>query len=198
MVGKDVGCMSKKLFSPRLFKENDVIGKTAGIIYLSSLGPGEIEVETTKYGVDLVRTSGGANQSLECEVKKVWKGGAFPYTDVQVLHRKAKYFSVGADLLLLSGNHQDFCIIKSKDIMAAPVEKVSNIYVPQGELFFKVPLKKAMFASFSHQISPNCICQCGGSSYTVMKTTMRCKGCKDEYQGRTTKIIYRSDNRSKT
>ena len=185
--------MSKKIFSPRLFKENDAIGKTAGLNYLASLGPGKIEIETSKYGVDLVRTTPAGQNQLECEVKKVWKGGRFPYNDVQVLHRKLKYFSVGADLLLVAGNHQDFCIIESKAIVNAPVVSISNVYVPSGELFFKVQISDAKFGAFPSPLTPNCVCNCGGSTYIVMKTKMVCEECRNEYR-QAGKIVYRTHN----
>lgn len=142
--------MSTKKFSAHCFKENDTLGKNAGLLHLFTHHPTpRIWVNMGRTGVDINfenvdKTIG----SLECEVKRGWAGGPFPYPTIQALSRKRKFFEAGADWLLLSNNLQDYLIISGKDILESPLQEVRNQYCLTGELFYQVPSAKATFYKF--------------------------------------------------
>lgn len=147
--------MTKKAFSKSLFAENDGVARAAGMLHLMAREQVlSIQNNPKKFEVDLLYTylPNGTQGMLEVEVKKVWKGGKFPYPSVQVLGRKRKYFCLGADILLLAQNFQDYAIIGHGDILASPTKLVPNRFVAQGEEFFDVPLDKIAFKSFDKPV----------------------------------------------
>lgn len=174
--------MTTKFFNPTLFRQNDAVGKQAGLYHLLNHGAQWAGLNSDRYGVDLVyRLSHDMDtppSMLEVEVKRVWPGGQFPYPTVNVLERKMKYFDQGADLLLLSGNLRDYLIIKAEDVIACKPVELYNKYVAQGELFRQVPIEKAEFYRFSRSLrTRNIICKCGGNSFFISETNLICDNC---------------------
>lgn len=138
--------MNKK-FSKTLFDQNDHVAKVAGFRHAALYTDAEqIFQPGNKYETDLAyKLPDGRVQLLECEVKRTWKGGRFPFPSIQVLYRKEKYFAMGAQLLLLAANMLDYLVIEADDIMQSGLVVVPNKYVPEGEYFFDVPVEAAQF-----------------------------------------------------
>lgn len=176
-----------KRFDHDLYKKNDNIGKMAVIYYLLlDKRVNSVRIPLNKYQVDIQYThkSSRKMRAMEAEVKRVWKGGKFPYDSVDVLHRKAKYFEDGADLFLLSDNRQDYVVIKAKDILVSPVVAKYTKYTQSGEeKFFRVALDRASFGKFKEPINasrtPVCnVCQIG--DFRVDGHNLACVGCNKE------------------
>ena len=139
-----------KKFSQHCFKDNDTLGKNAGVLHLCTEDDvTRIWVNTGRTGVDLsFQRKDGTTGTLECEVKRGWAGGPFPYDTIQALSRKRKFFEAGADWILVSDNRQDYLVISGADVLASPLQEVRNQYVLAGELFYQVPVAKAKFYKF--------------------------------------------------
>lgn len=147
--------MTRKPFDASLYAEHNAIAVMAGLNYLSSCGRDAIQENDDKYGVDLLHSKG----SLEVEVKLSWKGGRFPFAEINVPYRKLKYFGTpGCEFLMLAANRKDFLVISGASIMQCAVEEQSNKYVASGEQFFKVPVTLAKFASFIEPIELSSYC----------------------------------------
>lgn len=143
----------RKTFSPSLHQENDDLAKAAGVEFLKGFDfVSSIAQNENIYGVDLKFTDGDYARSLEVEVKRVWKGPAFPYSTVQVPERKVKYFETGSDYLLLNNEATVCIVIDAETILASPKVEVPNKYVSSGEMFFQVPVSKALIHNFPKTI----------------------------------------------
>jgi len=134
--------MTKKPFSPSLFKENDNLARAAGKKYWSKLGY-EVWDNPDRYGPDLI-----VNNEFYCEteIKRVWKGPEFIYPDLQLVGRKKKF--IGLDIpcvFMICNNEQTHAIIVHQDeVKDCPMVEVPNKYVHKGEYFFKVPVTKVV------------------------------------------------------
>lgn len=177
--------MSTKKFSKQCHKENDQLGKNAGVLHLvQAASINRVWVNTARTGVDIhfTRTDGSVG-TLECEVKKAWEGGKFPYETINALGRKGKFFETGAAWLLLSNNKQDYLLVSGEDIIASPMEEVRNQYSLTGEMFYKVPVSKAIFWRFGTPLYELPV-DCGECASTVIdcsdKTNICCGQCGRE------------------
>lgn len=173
-----------KRFDRALYNQYDQMAKNGAIRYLQMHGAICIKPHAERYGADVeYHSADGEDGSLEAEVKAVWAGGDFPYPNVNVLHRKTKYFNNGTDLFLMAANGQDWLHITAQDILASPIEEVYNRYVRGGERFYKVALTAARFGRFDTPVDISTpLCQsCGkwvGYGRPVPASTeWRCLGC---------------------
>ena len=95
-----------------------------------------------KYGVDLV-----VDDRLYCEVqvKNAWSGKTFPFSDVNIESRKKKYFFLDKPTVfcLLNREHTHALFLSAKDVSNSERKEVRNKKIPEGELFYKVPIQKA-------------------------------------------------------
>ncbi len=175
--------MMRKAFNRDLYLAHDLVAKQAGMYHLANTDVKWISVNPKKYDCDLLYKydMGPDTPSclLEVEVKLTWKGGQFPYDTVNVLERKSKYFELGADLLLLSANLQDYLLIKGTDILAIEPTEVQNKYVSQMEFFYQVPLALVEFYRFSRPLkaSYSMTCKCGNEAYFADKMALTCDVC---------------------
>jgi hypothetical protein len=174
----------RKQFSRALYQENDNIAKLAGFYHLINHGAAWVSIHPNDYKCDVVYKMDTidldtAPMLLETEVKHTWKGGPFPFPTVNILERKEKYFLEGADILLLSGNKQDYLILDAQSVLESELEEVPNKYVSQMELFYKVPIAKADFYKFSSPINPSIAiaCSCYNKSYYIKCITFFCDAC---------------------
>ena len=95
-----------------------------------------------KYGVDLI----SEDQSLQVEVEHrlVWKDEEFPFDEINVPERKAKFFVENhISYVILSCDYSHIGLIDGKTIQKYMtndnLKESSNKYVRQGEYFYKVP-----------------------------------------------------------
>lgn len=136
MIGK------RKRFDKTLHDTNDP--KSRDIVKKFYLKEYNITLKdgVSKYGIDLISEKG--DFQIECEHRLVWKNEEFPYSEVNVPERKAKFFKEGkADYIILSCDYSHIGVIKANDIqkyMADEYLKESpNKHVFSGEYFYKVP-----------------------------------------------------------
>lgn len=174
----------RKRFDKSLYDLYDNAAKNGALRYLAHNGARELRPHSDRYGADVEYTDKvGRPGKLEAEIKAVWKGGDFPYPDVNVLGRKGKYFSTGTNLFMMSANYQDYLIIQGRDIMKCPLVEVANRYVFKGEFFYKVPMSLAFFGRFESPVDTvpplcdNCHLWTG---YAVDDGGWTCIGCAHE------------------
>lgn len=175
-----------KVFSRALYDQWDEIAKTAGLLYLATIeGISHVAVGT-RLGVDLMYyclpNARGTRRSrgLECEVKLTWKGGAFPYEDIQVLARKERHFLAGHDLMLLAEDLTSYLIIPAKAVLKSPKQVVHNRFCPSGEEFFKVSLKHARFGTLAVPPKQGVVAECSRCStkcFNIVKGKLLCQSC---------------------
>lgn len=95
-----------------------------------------------KYGVDLI----SEDESLQVEVEHrlVWKAEEFPFAEVNLPERKAKFFVDNhICYAILSYDYSHIGLIDGKTLRQYinddTLKESSNKYVRQGELFYKIP-----------------------------------------------------------
>lgn len=175
----------RKKFSHSLYKENDHIAKLAGFYHLANHDAKWLSINPNDYKCDIVYKTDTIDADspimlLETEIKHTWPGGIFPYSTVNILERKEKYFLEGADILLLAKNLKDYLIIDAETVLSSDLVEVPNKYVAEMEWFYQVPILKAQFYRFSAPIDPtrNVICNCGNKAYYVYNNTvLSCDSC---------------------
>ena len=100
-----------------------------------------------RYGVDLI--SAGGVFKVEVEHRAVWKADDFPYAEVNVPERKAKFFvEDDTAYAVVSNDFTRVGFVHSRRLrgflVSERLKESPNKFVYHGELFFKVP--KAIFA----------------------------------------------------
>lgn len=142
--------MATKKFDKNLHKQYDDTARILAKTLLSRLYPFTIKDNSDQYGPDLCCYNcidGQFIGYIECEVKAVWKGDKFPYSDVQIPYRKDKFLNLDQPILffMANSNYTQALLVDGVDIAESPIVEVNNVYVPNGEKFFKVPLDKVTF-----------------------------------------------------
>jgi len=166
-----------KRFDRSLYDLYDQKAKEGAIVFALTAQSLPARENPARYGVDVLYGHDIFDErGLEAEVKVVWEGGPFPYENINVLGRKAKYFSAKCDLILFAKNLIDYAFIDGASIMASPKEVVSNKYMRAGEEFFKVHIDDAVFGKLTHDLVP---CACGSISTRVdyRTSTAECMDC---------------------
>ena len=130
-----------KEFSKSLFRRNDPKSRKIVIEYFKNRKIILIHNEN-KFGVDLVAKDG--SMSVEVEHRNSWNVAEFPYSDVNVPERKAKYFvENNVHYAILSKDYSHIGMISGKElrkyITEATLTECSNKFIKEGELFYKVP-----------------------------------------------------------
>jgi hypothetical protein len=73
----------------------------------------------------------------------VWDRDEFPFKEVNVPNRKAKFFIAGAAYVIVSNDLSRIGVIRNSAIVKFLTEETlkesGNRYVGSGELFYKVP-----------------------------------------------------------
>ena len=97
------------------------------------------------YGIDLISPDG--TLQIEVEHRLVWDSDEFPYEEVNVPERKAKFLQDGkTQYFILSQDFSRMGMIHGKDVQPYIVDdnlqESSNRFVRGGEYFFKVPKSK--------------------------------------------------------
>ena len=176
----------KKRFDRDLYDTYDNVAKNGALRFLADHGAREVRPHSSRYGADVeyIDRRGRAGK-LEAEVKAVWAGGNFPYSDINVLGRKEKYFADSTDLFMMSANYQDYLVIRGSDIIQCPLVEVANRYVWKGEKFFKVPLSLAVFGRLTKPVDslpPLCDNCCMWHGYAIGGIKWVCVGCAHEQE----------------
>lgn len=132
---------ARKPFSRALHQKNDPTSRrVVKEFFLKNKMP--LEDNPNKYGVDLI--SADKTLQIEVEHRLVWEDSEFPYDDVNVPERKAKFFVENhICYVILSRDYSHIGMIDGKTLMKYIVDEnlkeSSNKYVRQGEYFYKVP-----------------------------------------------------------
>lgn len=171
----------KKRFDRSLYNQYDQLAKNAGTRFLlETVGAVEVRPHQDRYGPDLCYTMpDGSEGTLECEVKLTWKGGEFPYPEINVLGRKTKFFINNTHFFMLSGNGIDYLHVDAHSIMQCPLVEVPNKYVYQGESFYKVPTDKVKFGAVMGIDNKAPLCHGCGKwvGYRKVDSHLMCIGC---------------------
>lgn len=141
MVESVASTSKRKRFSKSLHSENDTPARAAAMRYWKALGYNVYE-NANNHIPDLTIETENARFYSEVEVKRIWKGEAFQYDTLQIPERKRKY--TGLDLpgtFMVFNNEQTHVFLcESSTLIASPIVEVPNKFVPEGELFFQVPV----------------------------------------------------------
>jgi hypothetical protein len=132
---------NSKPFDQSLHDECDPKAREVVKRYYKSMGITMLDNED-KYGVDLISEDG--SRQAEVERRLVWRSGDFPFADINMPERKAKFFLnsnasyvvVSEDFTRVGGisNENLRKFIKEDNLKANP-----NKYVGSGEMFYKLP-----------------------------------------------------------
>lgn len=130
-----------KKFSKTLFRLNDPKTRRLVMDYFNRQKI-VLTNNVDQYGVDLMAEDG--SMSVEVEHRHSWKTDEFPFADVNVPERKAKYFvENNVHYVILSENFSHIGMIAGKKlrkyITDETLTECSNKFVKKGELFYKVP-----------------------------------------------------------
>jgi arginine/ornithine N-succinyltransferase beta subunit len=137
----------RKKFSKSLHDQHDDPARAKVKAYFTKQGFRVIDNPNTK-GVDLMlldRKTSEVVGYVEVEVKNNWHKKVFQYDTLQLPERKAKYIQLygnNIQYLILSKDLTQAFIIGSLSLKRSPLVEVPNKYVPKGEFFFQVPVKK--------------------------------------------------------
>ena len=102
-------------------------------------------VNNSLYQVDLVSPDGAVR--IEIEHRPPWVDAEFPYSDINVPERKAKFLNDGVtSYAILSRDFSRMGIIAGKDVKEYIVDENlhlnKNKYVHDGEYFYKIQTEK--------------------------------------------------------
>lgn len=130
-----------KEFSKALFRQNDPKSRKVVKEYFTRNNI-PLEDNTDKYGVDLLSKDGSLQ--IEVEHRLVWDSAEFPFDDINVPERKAKYFVENhICYVILSKDYSHIGMIDGKTLRkyltVDTLKESSNRFVKKGELFFKIP-----------------------------------------------------------
>ena len=103
------------------------------------------EVNGDKYGPDIVVSRNGEPTGfIEAEIKANWGNcDKFPFTTVNVLERKGKFFKSNAELWLLNITMNRALVIRPESIKEERLVEIPNKYCHSGEMFYQVPIDEA-------------------------------------------------------
>ena len=98
------------------------------------------------YGPDLIIEDEAEDEVYygECEIKNNWSGAKFPFKTVQFPLRKQKFMKLDKKCYFFMLNKEKTYVltVDGKDILKSPVKEVKNKYIPNGEMFFQVPIER--------------------------------------------------------
>tara|TARA_E500000318_G_C3535276_1_gene202284 strand:+ start:710 stop:1156 length:447 start_codon:yes stop_codon:yes gene_type:complete len=136
----------KKQFDQPLFEKHDAAARAATSAFIRDQG-WEVRENPDIYAQDLIATKGDAELLIECEVKVVWDGGAFPFDTVQLPERKRKFFTPNTIFFVWNKDLSDAVYFSARDIQGLKPVLVPNKYIKSGEYFFQVPMNVTKLVS---------------------------------------------------
>jgi hypothetical protein len=130
-----------KKFDAALFDNNDPKSREVVKSYLASNGI-PVNDNPDKYGVDLISSDGKIK--VEVERRLVWKSVEFPFNEINIPERKAKFFKdQSVAYVIVSVDYTRIGMIQGKTltdfIKTDNLKENPNLYTSRGEMFFKVP-----------------------------------------------------------
>jgi hypothetical protein len=133
-----------KKFSKKLFDENDPKSRKLVKEFFAKHGI-LLEDNNDQFGVDLVSLDGTVK--IEIERRTVWKNKIFPFSEINLPERKAKFFTEkNVAYVIISDDYSRIGFIKGSRIKEYITEdnlkENPNKYVAKGELFYKIPKDK--------------------------------------------------------
>tara|TARA_B100000287_G_scaffold397470_1_gene414087 strand:- start:1263 stop:1706 length:444 start_codon:yes stop_codon:yes gene_type:complete len=146
--------MAGKRFSKSLFEKNDEEAKNAVEFLKDHFGVDEFQDGETRYKIDRKGYRNGNHcLNVEVEIKQHWKDGQepFPYDEINLPSRKGKYFDLELPtyFVIFSADCKGAVIFSDTVAKNSEMKEVPNRYVPKGEMFYKIPLKKAALMRFN-------------------------------------------------
>lgn len=134
----------RKPFSKSLHKSNDPKSRKVVIEYFRKQGI-IIEDNPNQFGIDLLSPDG--TLQIEVEHRISWEGAQWPFPDINVPERKAKFLADGkTQYIILSQDYSHMGILRGEDVKPYihddNLHENSNKYVRNGEYFYKVPTDK--------------------------------------------------------
>lgn len=130
-----------KRFDKKLFNQNDPKSRNVVKEYFKKHDV-VLKDNDDKYGVDLI--SEDESVKFEIERRLVWDKKDFPYDDINLPERKAKFFlENNVSYIIISKNYSHIGIILGCDIKKYLnddcLKESRNKFVKSGELFYKLP-----------------------------------------------------------
>lgn len=131
----------RKPFSKSLHRSNDPQSRRIVKEYLKRNGI-EVEDNPNQFGVDLISKDG--TLQVEVEHRLVWDSEEFPFEEINVPERKAKFFvQESVSYVILSRDFSHIGLISGREIAKYIVDENlrmnPNKFVKQDEYFYKVP-----------------------------------------------------------
>jgi hypothetical protein len=135
---------SYKKFDQKLFNENDPKSRDVVISFFKKYNI-FLKDNEDKYGVDLVSEDG--SMCFELERRLVWNKVEFPFSDINLPERKAKFFlENNVSYIIISRDYSHIGVIMGNDIKQYlnnnNLKESANKFVSKGELFYKLPKSK--------------------------------------------------------
>lgn len=142
MIGRKKMQGQYKKFDSRLYEENNW-GALDTVLRVLAEDDLFACLNEDKYGPDIVVFRGFKPvRYVEVEVKRVWKGDQFPWDTIQLPERKGKFLELGKpiEFWILNEGMDHAVIIPESAVQNSPLEEVSNKYIEDGELFYKIAI----------------------------------------------------------
>jgi hypothetical protein len=132
----------RKKFSKTLHSRHDPKSRSVVKEYLARRGI-KVHDNPDKFGVDLIAEDG--TLQVEVEHRLIWEGPDFPFSEINVPERKAKFFVENSvAYFILSRDYTHIGMIDGKTLMKYLIDEnlkeSPNKYVRENEYFYKVPI----------------------------------------------------------
>lgn len=132
----------RKPFSKSLHSRNDPTSRQIVKEYLAKQGI-VVDDNPNKYGIDLISSDG--TLQIEVEHRLSWETETWPFPDINVPERKAKFLADGkAQYIILSRDFSHIGIVRGQDVKEymhdGNLHLNKNKYVKDGEYFYKIPI----------------------------------------------------------
>jgi hypothetical protein len=131
----------RKPFNASLHAKNDPKSRTLVKAFFAERGV-KIDDHPNKYDIDLISDDGTIR--VEVEHRLNWNVPVFPYEEINVPERKAKFFSEGTThYIILSKDYKYIGFISAskirKFIKPEFLKESKNRFVAEREYFYKIP-----------------------------------------------------------
>jgi hypothetical protein len=133
--------MGNKPFSKTLYKDNDG-AKLLIIKWLEGEGY-NAKVNPDDYGIDLLAEHKKSKKKIEVEVevKHNWVGERFPFFNVHIPYRKAKFAKKNSFFTMLNSDRTAILVVRGSVVSSSPIVSKKTKYT-ETEKFFEIDLSK--------------------------------------------------------
>jgi len=129
--------MIRKSFDQSLYNQNDSKAREAAKKYWFNNGVNIID-NPDRYGPDLIFDDGSF---LEVEVKHTWTD-TFPFDTLQLPERKEKFAKLNCKFMVFNKTFTKAFLFDGDQVLQSDKKEVKNKFVPNGEMFFQIPISK--------------------------------------------------------